>query len=50
MADSTLCLSSLASGSPSGAMLGAHTVHSTYPDVDKGTQAPLFSQRGSVKW
>jgi hypothetical protein len=50
MADSTLSLSSLASGSPSGAMLGARTSHSTYPDADKGAQVPLFSQRESAKW
>jgi hypothetical protein len=36
MVDSSLCLSSLASGSPSGAMLGARISCSTYPDVDKG--------------
>jgi hypothetical protein len=36
MADSTLCLSSPASGSPSDAALGAHTVHSIYPGADKG--------------
>jgi hypothetical protein len=29
MADFTLCLSSLASGSPSSTTLGAHTSHST---------------------
>jgi hypothetical protein len=50
MADSSLCLSSLASGSPSGATLGARTSHSTFPDANKGAQVLLFSQRESVKW
>jgi hypothetical protein len=43
MVDSSLCLSSLASGSPSGATLGARTSLSTYPDTDKGARVPLFS-------
>jgi hypothetical protein len=50
MMDSSLCLSFLASGSPSGALLGACTSHSTYPDAYKGAQVPLFSQCESVKW
>jgi hypothetical protein len=37
MADSTHCLSSPASGSPSGVALGAHTARSIYPGADKGT-------------
>jgi hypothetical protein len=28
----------------------SHTSCSIYPDADKGAQAPLFSQHGSVKW
>jgi hypothetical protein len=28
----------------------SHTSRSTYPDDDKGAQAPLFSQLGSTKW
>jgi hypothetical protein len=43
MVDSTLCLPSLASGSPSDAMHGAHTSHSAYLDTNKGVQVPLFS-------
>jgi hypothetical protein len=43
MVDSSLCLSSLASGIPSGATLGARTLLSTYPDTDKGARVPLFS-------
>jgi hypothetical protein len=50
MADSYLCLSSLASGNPSGVMLGAHTSHSTFREADKGAQVLLFSQRELVKW
>jgi hypothetical protein len=50
MVDSTLYLSSQASGSPSGATFGARTSHSTYPDADKGDQVELFSQCDSVKW
>jgi hypothetical protein len=49
MVDSTLCLSSLASDSPSGATFGARTSHSTYPNTDKGAQVPLFSQRESAE-
>jgi hypothetical protein len=37
MVDSTLYLSSPTSGSSSGVALGAHTVHSAYPNTDKGT-------------
>jgi hypothetical protein len=50
MVDSTLCLPSLVSGSPSGATLGAHTSHATYPDADKGAQVLLFSQHELAKW
>jgi hypothetical protein len=50
MADSYLCLSSLASYSPSVMLLGARTSHSTYPKADKGAQVLLFSQHELVKW
>jgi hypothetical protein len=50
MTDSTPYLSSLASGSPSGAALGAHTAHPIYPGADKGAQVPSFSQHRPVKW
>jgi hypothetical protein len=50
MADSSLCLSSLASGSPSGATLGARTSCSTYLDADKVAQVSFFSQHESMKW
>jgi hypothetical protein len=50
MEDSSLSLSSLAGGSPSCVMLGAHTSRSIYLDADKGAQVPLFSQHESTKW
>jgi hypothetical protein len=50
MADSTPCLSSPTSGSPSGVALGAHTARSTYPGIDKWAHVPPFSQHRSAKW
>jgi hypothetical protein len=50
LADSCLYLSSLVNGSPSDAALKARTSRLTYPDTDKGAQAPLFSQHGSARW
>jgi hypothetical protein len=44
------CLSSPASGSPSGAALRAHTVHSAYPDANKRAQIPLISRHWTTKW
>jgi hypothetical protein len=41
---STPYLSSQVSGSPSGAVLRAHTMCSAYPDADKWVQAPLISR------
>jgi hypothetical protein len=47
---STPHLSSPASGSPSGAVLRAHTAHSVYPGADKRAQVPLISRRWTTKW
>jgi hypothetical protein len=47
---STTCLSSPASGSPSGTVLGAHTARSAYPGADKQAEVPLISQHWMVKW
>jgi hypothetical protein len=44
------CLSSPASGSPSGAVLRAHTVRSANPDADKWAQVLLISQHWTTKW
>jgi hypothetical protein len=44
------CLSSLASGNPSGVALRAHTTRSAYPDTDKWAQVPLISQHWTTKW
>jgi hypothetical protein len=44
------CLSSLASGSPSGAVLRAHTARSTYPGADKWAQVPLINRHWTAKW
>jgi hypothetical protein len=45
-----LWLSSLTNGSPSGMTLRARDSHPTQPDVDKGAQVPLVSQRKPDKW
>jgi hypothetical protein len=43
-------LSSPAGGSPSGVVLRAHTMHSSYPGADKGTQVLLINRRWMAKW
>jgi hypothetical protein len=44
------CLSSPASGSPSGAVLCAHTARSAYPGADKWAQVLLISWHWTAKW
>jgi hypothetical protein len=44
------CLSSSASGSPSGAVLHAHTARSAYPGADKRAQVPLLNRHWKAKW
>jgi hypothetical protein len=44
------CLSSPASGNPSGAALRALTARSAYPGADKWAQVPLISWHWTVKW
>jgi hypothetical protein len=43
-------LSSPASGSPSGAVLYAHTTRSSYSGADKWAQVPLISRHWMTKW
>jgi hypothetical protein len=47
---STPCLSSPASGSPSGAVLRAHTARSVCPGADKRAQVLLINRHWTVKW
>jgi hypothetical protein len=47
---STPCLSSPASGSPSRAVLHAHTARSAYRGADKQTEVPLISRHWTAKW
>jgi hypothetical protein len=46
---STRYLSSLVSGSPSGAVLHAHTARSAYLGTDKWVHAPLISRHWTAK-
>jgi hypothetical protein len=50
MLGSTPYLSSPASGSPSSAVLRAHTARSAYLGADKWAHVPLISRHWTVKW
>jgi hypothetical protein len=43
-------LYSPAGGNPSGAVLRAPTVRSTYPGIDQWAQDPLVSRRWMMRW
>jgi hypothetical protein len=44
------CLSSPASGSPSGTTVHAHIARSAYPGADKWAKVPLVSRHWTAKW
>jgi hypothetical protein len=44
------CLSSPASGSPSGVALHAHNARSAYPGADKWAKVLLVSRHWTAKW
>jgi hypothetical protein len=44
------CLSSPASGSPSGVAFRAHTARSPYPGADKWAHVPLICRHWTTKW